>query len=291
MPRSPAAWQSNQKIVLLSDGVVEARSATGELLGFERLAQLTLNPRARSPTPPRPSGRRTTSPSLPWPAPPEAYQLSCGVDRRFTPSMRNTLACIALFALIAFLPARPSAAQAIDTLDPALKAASTASPPRCWSRPACLRPRWPWSRAASWSIPTPTATRGWPRIGSRRGRHARDALLHRVDLKAIHGGGDSAAPGTRQALAGRRGGQVRSRPDARQRGHHPADSLPHLRLPGLLARRLRDDAHAAPESAQQILDTWGKKPLDFEPGTQWQYSNTNYVIAGRIVETDHRRSR
>jgi D-alanyl-D-alanine carboxypeptidase len=39
-----------------------------------------------------------------------------------------------------------------------------------------------------------------------------------------------------------------------------------------------------PESVQQILDTWGKKPLDFEPGTQWQYSNTNYVIAGRIVE-------
>jgi CubicO group peptidase (beta-lactamase class C family) len=38
------------------------------------------------------------------------------------------------------------------------------------------------------------------------------------------------------------------------------------------------------ESAQQILDTWGKKPLDFEPGTQWQYSNTNFVIAGRIVE-------
>jgi D-alanyl-D-alanine carboxypeptidase len=35
---------------------------------------------------------------------------------------------------------------------------------------------------------------------------------------------------------------------------------------------------------QKILDVWGKKPLDFEPGTQWQYSNTNYVIAGRIVE-------
>jgi CubicO group peptidase (beta-lactamase class C family) len=37
-------------------------------------------------------------------------------------------------------------------------------------------------------------------------------------------------------------------------------------------------------SAQQILDTWAKKPLDFEPGTQWQYSNTNFVIAGQIVE-------
>lgn len=38
------------------------------------------------------------------------------------------------------------------------------------------------------------------------------------------------------------------------------------------------------ETAQQILDTWGKKPLDFEPGTEWQYSNTNFVIAGSIVE-------
>lgn len=37
-------------------------------------------------------------------------------------------------------------------------------------------------------------------------------------------------------------------------------------------------------TAQHILDVWGKKPLDFDPGTQWQYSNTNYVIAGRIAE-------
>jgi len=35
---------------------------------------------------------------------------------------------------------------------------------------------------------------------------------------------------------------------------------------------------------QHILDVWAKKPLDFEPGTKWQYSNTNYVIAGRIAE-------
>ena len=39
-----------------------------------------------------------------------------------------------------------------------------------------------------------------------------------------------------------------------------------------------------PTTAQAILDGWAKKPLDFEPGTQWQYSNTNYVIAGLIVE-------
>jgi len=39
-----------------------------------------------------------------------------------------------------------------------------------------------------------------------------------------------------------------------------------------------------PTTAQHILDTWGKKPLDFDPGTKWQYSNTNFVIAGRIAE-------
>src|SRR6185312_40418 len=39
-----------------------------------------------------------------------------------------------------------------------------------------------------------------------------------------------------------------------------------------------------PTTAQHILDVWGKKPLDFDPGTKWQYSNTNFVIAGRIVE-------
>jgi D-alanyl-D-alanine carboxypeptidase len=39
-----------------------------------------------------------------------------------------------------------------------------------------------------------------------------------------------------------------------------------------------------PTTAQQIMDRWAKKPLDFDPGTRWQYSNTNYVIAGAIVE-------
>jgi CubicO group peptidase (beta-lactamase class C family) len=45
-------------------------------------------------------------------------------------------------------------------------------------------------------------------------------------------------------------------------------------MPGMLQA-------AAPAA---ILDTWAKKPLDFEPGTKWQYSNTNYTIVGLIVE-------
>ena len=39
-----------------------------------------------------------------------------------------------------------------------------------------------------------------------------------------------------------------------------------------------------PVTSQKILDQWARKPLDFDPGTKWQYSNTNYVIAGVIIE-------
>jgi CubicO group peptidase (beta-lactamase class C family) len=34
----------------------------------------------------------------------------------------------------------------------------------------------------------------------------------------------------------------------------------------------------------QILDDWAKKPLNFDPGARWQYSNTNYVLAAAIFE-------
>ncbi len=33
-----------------------------------------------------------------------------------------------------------------------------------------------------------------------------------------------------------------------------------------------------------VVHEWAGKPLDFDPGTKWQYSNTNFVIAGLIVE-------
>jgi D-alanyl-D-alanine carboxypeptidase len=39
-----------------------------------------------------------------------------------------------------------------------------------------------------------------------------------------------------------------------------------------------------PASPDEILKGWAQKPLDFDPGTKWQYSNTNYVAAGVIVE-------
>jgi CubicO group peptidase (beta-lactamase class C family) len=39
-----------------------------------------------------------------------------------------------------------------------------------------------------------------------------------------------------------------------------------------------------PVTAAKMLDLWARTPLDFDPGTDWQYSNTNFVIAGLIVE-------
>ncbi|HEX2692462.1 MAG TPA: serine hydrolase domain-containing protein [Gemmatimonadaceae bacterium] len=40
----------------------------------------------------------------------------------------------------------------------------------------------------------------------------------------------------------------------------------------------------SPTTPQAIVNRWAKQPLDFEPGSRWQYSNTNYTLAGMIVE-------
>lgn len=39
-----------------------------------------------------------------------------------------------------------------------------------------------------------------------------------------------------------------------------------------------------PTTPRKILDHWARGPLNFDPGTRWEISDTNYVIAGLIVE-------
>lgn len=39
-----------------------------------------------------------------------------------------------------------------------------------------------------------------------------------------------------------------------------------------------------PANPLDLVHLWAEKPLDFAPGTQWQYSNTNFVLAALIVE-------
>ncbi len=44
-------------------------------------------------------------------------------------------------------------------------------------------------------------------------------------------------------------------------------------------RRLTDDS-----TVDQIITEYAGVPLDFEPGTRWSYSNTGYMILGKIIE-------
>jgi CubicO group peptidase (beta-lactamase class C family) len=39
-----------------------------------------------------------------------------------------------------------------------------------------------------------------------------------------------------------------------------------------------------PTATDAIIQGWAKRPLDFPPGTDWQYSNTGFVVAGAVVE-------
>ncbi len=39
-----------------------------------------------------------------------------------------------------------------------------------------------------------------------------------------------------------------------------------------------------PSAPEKIVEAWTQRPLDFEPGTQWQYCNTAFVAAALIVE-------
>ena len=41
---------------------------------------------------------------------------------------------------------------------------------------------------------------------------------------------------------------------------------------------------ARPTTPQAVADHWGRLPLDYPPGSDWQYSNTDYTIAALIIE-------
>ena len=43
-------------------------------------------------------------------------------------------------------------------------------------------------------------------------------------------------------------------------------------------------AWTQPTNPLDLVTTWATKPLDFTPGTRWQYSNTNFEMAALIVE-------
>jgi hypothetical protein len=67
-----------------------------------------------------------------------------------------------------------------------------------------------------------------------------DAVQHWLHQQAVHGCGDTHAGGGRQALARRSGIEIHFWAYAGKRGHHSRVTVPHIRVPGLLAAGLRD---------------------------------------------------
>lgn len=45
-----------------------------------------------------------------------------------------------------------------------------------------------------------------------------------------------------------------------------------------------DNAIDMPASFDRLISYIAAKPLDFPPGTRWSYSNTGYLLAGRVIE-------
>ncbi len=53
-------------------------------------------------------------------------------------------------------------------------------------------------------------------------------------------------------------------------------------VPSLDAKLERDLAHVFPP--EELIGLAAARPLDFKPGSSWAYSNTGYLVLGRIIE-------
>jgi D-alanyl-D-alanine carboxypeptidase len=55
-------------------------------------------------------------------------------------------------------------------------------------------------------------------------------------------------------------------------------------IPGYTELESFDAASKLPATPEQIVATIAHEPLAFSPGTDWEYSNTNYILLGMVVE-------
>lgn len=108
---------------------------------------------------------------------------------------------------------------------------------------------------------------------------------HWRSLRAVHGDGNPAAGRARQAAARRFPGKYV--PDAhadwdkatiRQLLGHTAGVASFTSFPGYSKFKWQ------PAKPDEIIARFRDKPLEFEPGTQFEYSNSGYYMLGYIVE-------
>ena len=53
--------------------------------------------------------------------------------------------------------------------------------------------------------------------------------------------------------------------------------MPEYAIPG-------GDGRIGPQAPDQLIARFRDRPLDFAPGTRWQYSNSNYAVLGYLIE-------
>lgn len=93
----------------------------------------------------------------------------------------------------------------------------------------------------------------------------------------------------KKAAPGRQAVQVASRLSARRPGHAGSTSADDIRLPRLRPRQRAFDAelYANPFrqwTTQELLDQISSRPLLYDPGTNWNYAHTNYLLLGLALE-------
>ncbi len=104
--------------------------------------------------------------------------------------------------------------------------------------------------------------------GSADGRDACDALQHRLDQQAVHGGGGADARAAGQAVAGRYGFKVYFRPYRRRQGHHARAAVAYLGIPGFLAAGLCSAAHAETDLGRTDHGYVGAQAARFSAGNK-----------------------
>ena len=121
--------------------------------------------------------------------------------------------------------------------------------------------------------------------GARRAHHPGDRVRAGVGDKAIHRRGDPHAPGARQALRAGRGHKVPARFPTQGKKVTLHNLLTHTSgIPSYTGMkewmpRMREDM-----PVEGLIGFFKDKPFDFEPGTQWKYNNSGYVLLGAVIE-------
>lgn len=61
--------------------------------------------------------------------------------------------------------------------------------------------------------------------------------------------------------------------------NHTSGVKSYTGIPGYMAGPIRNDLTTA-----QLIDVFKSLPVDFEPGTEWAYNNSGYVLVGAVIE-------